>query len=61
MEQCIDPNAKKEKCLNCGKVVLTCERTIPINNDYRCPIHQEGIETKDGWFCSRKCYEIHQS
>lgn len=54
--QCCDPNSKTEKCLNCNKIVYTCERTIPVNNDYRCPVHQEGIETKKGWFCSEKCY-----
>lgn len=56
--KCVDTKAKIEKCQNCGKNVYTCERSIPVNNDYRCPVHKEGFETFEGkWYCSNDCYE----
>ena len=54
--ECVDPDAPIEKCLMCGNIVHTCERKIANNNDYRCPVHKEDIQTKHGWFCSEKCY-----
>lgn len=56
--QCADPDAPLEKCLNCDKIIHTCERTVAIYNDYRCPVHKDGFETNDGnWFCSSECYD----
>lgn len=55
-KECCDPHAPVKKCLNCGESVYTCEKEHSDNNDYRCPIHKEGVETKHGWFCNDKCY-----
>ena len=57
MSICVDPSAKVEKCIVCGSSVHTCERLTPENDDYRCPEHQNGVEMKRGWVCSRDCYE----
>lgn len=60
--ECVDPNAKIEKCANCGTNVYTCERTEPVGNDYRCPVHKDGFEVPGGkWFCSSNCYKIQKS
>lgn len=57
INQCAEPLAPIEKCLNCGKNVHTCERKIPINNSYLCPVHQNGFESSEGsWFCGEECY-----
>ncbi len=56
--ECVNPNAPTEKCLNCGNNIYTCERTVAVYNDYRCPIHKDGFETNDGnWFCCGECYD----
>lgn len=57
MSECCDPDAPIDKCITCGKVVHTCEREYPINNDYRCPLHKDDIQDNDGnWFCNDMCY-----
>jgi hypothetical protein len=57
--ECCDPSAPLEKCVMCGKIVHTCERDISVNNDYRCPVHQDGFEDDDGdWFCGSNCYRM---
>lgn len=56
---CCDPLAPIDKCFVCGKVVHTCERDIPLNNDYRCSVHKDDIQDDDSrWFCGIKCYNI---
>jgi hypothetical protein len=57
--ECCDPSAPLEKCVMCGKIVHTCERDISVNNDYRCPVHQDGFEDDNGdWFCDSNCYRM---
>ena len=56
--ECVDPNAPVEKCLHCGTSIHTCERTVAVYKDYRCPAHKDGFETNDGnWFCNSECYD----
>ena len=60
MNKCCDPNAEIKKCAVCGNAVHTCENTVPINNDYTCPVHPDGIEHSNGlWFCNNVCYEAY--
>ena len=59
---CVDPNAPEVPCCVCGKLVKTCERTIPIGpenaHDYRCSEHPNGCEVEDGqWVCSNECWD----
>ena len=63
--QCFNPDAPLAKCVECGNIVYTCEKeewgkkgSVPykIPNDYRCPVHQGGVQTLLGWFCSEECY-----
>lgn len=57
-KECCDPQSPLAKCLNCDKIIHTCERTTAVNNDYRCPLHKEGFEDSDGnWFCCGECYD----
>lgn len=58
MSECCNPDAAIEKCVVCGNIVYTCERTVAVYNDYRCPVHKDGFETNNGnWFCSSECYD----
>lgn len=57
MNNCVDPLAKVERCVVCGSGVHTCERSTPVNGDYRCPAHTNGVEMSRGWVCSEGCYE----
>lgn len=53
---CCDPSAPIVKCCVCGADVHTCERTEPVDNDYRCPLHGNGVELNAGeWVCSDAC------
>lgn len=53
---CCDPSAPVVKCCVCGTDVHTCERTEPVDNDYRCPAHVNGVEMSAGeWVCSDAC------
>lgn len=58
--ECADPNAPKVSCLNCGKIVHTCEKIIPTNNSYLCDKHPQGYENQFGWFCDEKCYQSYK-
>ena len=56
--ECVQPDAPLEKCKNCKKIIHTCERTVAMYNDYRCPVHKDGFEDSNGnWFCCSKCYD----
>jgi hypothetical protein len=55
MTACCDPAAKKIPCVQCGKLVYTCERATPVDNDYRCPAHPAGFQIGALWFCSAGC------
>ena len=58
MNNCVDPLAKVETCVVCGSGVHTCERSVPVKGDYRCPAHPNGVEMSGGgWVCSEGCYE----
>lgn len=53
---CCDPSAPVVTCCVCGAAVHTCERTEPVDNDYRCPAHVNGVEMSAGeWVCSDAC------
>ncbi len=58
---CADPNAAVVACGQCGGPVHTCDRKLPNNNDFRCPVHTDGVEMWDGrWACSERCaYLMH--
>lgn len=59
VSKCVDRRAPWVKCVVCGTEVKTCEREIPVDGDYRCPVHPEGTEISDGrWACSPECWEI---
>lgn len=58
--ECCNPNASKEKCVVCGSDVFTCERLEPVDNNYCCPVHPDGIQSFEGlWFCGNDCYDKH--
>ena len=57
MTERVDPTAPIVQCIVCGKDVHTCERETPVNGDYTCPAHPDGIEYLKGWVCSDKCGE----
>lgn len=60
IQECVDPEATIEICLVCKNDVRTCERTVAVNGDYRCPVHPGGLQSNDGfWFCGTKCYDDH--
>lgn len=57
-EECAEPDAPKENCVSCGKIVHTCERKTPVNDSYLCPAHGEGWQLDDGvWVCGAECEE----
>ena len=57
--ECVNPDAPIMECANCGKPVHTCERETPVDNDYRCPAHTDGVQLSDAhtWACSEECYD----
>ncbi len=58
-EECCNPLAAIVPCVRCGKKVHTCERAEPVNSDYRCPAHPDGVQLDDGqWACSQTCYDL---
>ncbi|MBI3956560.1 MAG: hypothetical protein HY340_01070 [Candidatus Kerfeldbacteria bacterium] len=58
MTECVQPNAPIVLCCVCQAEVHTCERTTPVDHDYRCPAHPDGVELSDGrWVCSEACSE----
>lgn len=57
MTACCAPNHRIVPCLCCGDPVHTCERETPIDGNYCCPMHPNGIELLTGeWACSEDCY-----
>ena len=56
MSNCVDPSAPIKFCVMCNKPIHTCEREVPVDNDYRCPEHPDGVELHSGlWVCSEVC------
>ena len=57
--QCVDPEAQWVDCVQCGKLVKTCDRKESSGSNYVCPAHPDGVELADGgWCCSYKCYRL---
>jgi len=55
--QCCDPDAPVKTCVMCKGLVHTCERKVAVDNDYRCPVHGQGVELFNGsWVCSEICH-----
>lgn len=50
---CVEPDAPWTECIYCGKKLKTCEIQSDVAlDDYRCPVHREGIEVDGRWICS---------
>lgn len=56
---CVDPDHEIVFCCVCNSEVHTCEREIPVDNDYTCPEHPDGSELSEGlWVCSGQCWDV---